>query len=56
MKHYVFYNQYSAVLYMGYHYKEEEAWRAFFYECKYPEEEKDIERAKQMGIYFNTSK
>ena len=55
MTHYVFYNQWQAILYMGYHYKEEEAWNAMFHECKYPNDAKNIEVAKQQGIYFTKS-
>jgi len=56
MKHYVFYNQNSNVLYMGYHYSDEEAWEAMWNECKYPEFARNVELDKQRGIYFNTSK
>ena len=55
MAHYVFYNQYQTVLYMGYHYSETEAWAAMFNECKYPADAKDIGVAKEQGIYFTKS-
>jgi len=55
-KYYVFCNQYDAKLYEGYHHSEENAWHGFFKECEYPESERNIEAAKQQGVFFYTLK
>jgi len=55
-KYYVFCNQYDAKLYEGYHHLEENAWHGFFKECEYPESERNIEAAKQQGVFFYTLK
>lgn len=50
MKYYIFTNQSNTILYAGYHLNDDDAWQAFWNECKYPENARDKENDIKLGI------